>query len=219
MNPDTFKVTPNLRLVFEVETEKHGTCIIHIAPIGRETLGLYFAELGAVFKACYAEDDGARHLALIGPQIAYMALQSAAEHLGTWDTPSGVRNGLVNEFIRLSGVAYAGAAGEGWKHLPMASALARGVIDQDTQDEILSAISFFTAASRVGPKKLTASLLPVIGESLGWEYGSWQSTTEYLASLRTLTPDETSKPPEVRTVEAAKAEPASPGAPATWDLS
>lgn len=205
------KLTKDLRLAFDVETEKHGLVIVHSLPIRRETLEIYFAELGAVFNACYAEDDDGRHLALVGPRIAFMALKAAAKAAGTWDTPSGVENGLVNEWVRLTNIAHADANGAGWVQLPLHTAAKRGIVDEESYDTILSTLAFFTAASRVGPKKLVEAMLPVIGQSLGWETGSW-SFTEFIASLQTSTPDETSKTPEALVQEG-------PAAPAREPMS
>ena len=182
------KIAKDLRLSFNVDSDAHGTLIVHSLPIGRETFELYFAELGAVFKACYGDDDEARHLALVGPRIAFAALKKAAKVAGTWDTPAGVEAGLVNELIRLTQIAYVDGA-NGWKTTPMATAQAHGVLDEDATEEVLNSLVFFTAACKAGPKKLVRAMLPVIGESIGWEFG-FSTITERIASSQKSTPDE-----------------------------
>jgi len=174
------KITKDLRLAFPIETEERGTLLIYSIPISRDAFGLYFAELGAVFKACYAGDEEGIHLALIGPQIAFSALKAASMKLKSWDKPGGVQEGFVNELIRLTSVSYASVEG-GWKTLPMAVAQERGILDEEDAQEVLNSLVFFTAASRAGPKLLVESMLPLMTQSRGWEYGCW-TCTDFIAS-------------------------------------
>lgn len=174
------KITQATRLSFSIESDKFGTILVHSIPIGRETFDLYFAELGHVFKACYGDDDEARHLALIGPRIALPALKAAAIAAGTWKTPSGVEAGLINELVRLTQIAYVAPDGGGWQTLPMANAQARDILDEDDVEEVLNSLVFFTAACKAGPRKLVAAMLPVIAESIGWEF-TFSTLTEFIA--------------------------------------
>lgn len=185
------KITKDLKLAFSVETTTHGTVLIYSPSITRETFELYFKELGKVFAECYADDDEGRHLALVGPQIAYSSLKAAAKALGTWDTPSGVENGFINELMRLTQIAYADKAG--WKKIPMATALAHGVLDDDATEEVLNSLVFFTAACKAGPRKLASTLLPVVAQSLDWAIGSWTDFSAYIDSLPKSTPAATSE--------------------------
>jgi len=175
------KITKELRLGFPLETEKVGTALVYSIPVRRDTFNLYYRELGAVFNECYGGDEQGIHLALIGPQIALSSLQNASRAMKTWDKPGGVEAGFVNELIRLTSVSYADPDGGGWKTLPLDTAREAGLIDDDERAEVLSALVFFTAACWVGPKPLVEAMLPVIGESLGWETGSF-SSTEQIAS-------------------------------------
>lgn len=189
------KITKDLRLGFPFESEKLGTVLVYSTPITRDTFELYYAELGAVFKACYgSDDDGAVHLALVGPQIAYSALKSYSQRVKTWDKPGGVQLGLVSEIVRLTSVSYAETDGSGWKTLPLDLAQKREILNTDEVQEVLNSLVFFTAACKVAPKPLAEQMLPVIGESLGWAYGS-MTCTEYLDSWQKLTPDATSEKP------------------------
>lgn len=186
------KITKDLKIAFSVETETHGTLLVHSASIGRETFELYFAELGKTFHKCFGGDEEAQHVALVGPQIAFVSLKASAVAVGTWDTPSGVKNGFVNELIRRTMVAYADA--HGWKQIPMASAQARGIMDEDAAEEVLNSLVFFTAVSKVAPKKLAAGLLTVVAGQFDWEFGSWDFS-EYIASSVKSTPAATSTTP------------------------
>ena len=189
------KINSKLHLAFQVESEKYGVVHVHCLPIAQVTFEQFYAELGAVFSKCFGDSD-AQHLALVGPQIAYPALMDAAKGLGTWDTPSGVRLGLVNEFIRLTTVVYADPAGGGWKETMLASALSHGIVDDDAYAEVLNSITFFTSSVRAAPKALSERLLPMAGESRGWDFGFWNNT-EFIASLPTLTPAEPTMKPTV----------------------
>lgn len=202
------KITKDLRLVLPVDTESHGTVQVCCLPIKRDTFEMYFAELGAVFNACFREGDP-KHLAVAGPRIAFAALKKAAMNDGTWDTPSGVENGLINEMIRLTTVSVAGPGG--WETHPMALAQSRGILDEDATYEVLNALVFFTAACKVGPPKLMENLLDVVTASRGWEcFSSSTSISAYLASLTASTTDadSTTTPPLV-TVSITSPAPAS----------
>ena len=188
------KITKDLRLGFPFETEKLGTVLVYSSPITRDTFELYFAELGAVFKACYGNDDTAIHLALVGPQIAYSALKSYSTNARTWDKAGGVQLGLVAEIVRLTSISYAEPDGTGWKTLPLAVAQKRELLDDDESLEVLNSLVFFTAACKVAPKPLAESMLPIIQQSLGWVYGS-MTCTEFLDSWQKSTPDAMSEKP------------------------
>jgi len=188
------KITKDLRLGFPVETEKFGTVLVYSSPITRDTFELYFQELGAVFKACYGkDDDGAVHLALVGPQIAYSALKATAMRAKTWDKPGGVQLGLVSEIERLTMVSFADLDGGGWKSIPFDTAKKRQILDEDEALEVLNSLVFFTAALKVAPRPLVETMLPVIAESLNWEFGSWSCTDftdSYVKSMMESSPPE-----------------------------
>jgi hypothetical protein len=185
------KITKDTRLSFSIDSDKYGTILVHSLPIGRDTFELYFAELAAVFHACYANDDEARHLALVGPRIAFAALKSAALARGTWKTPSGVEAGLINELVRLTQIAYVPEGGQGWQTLPMATATSREILGEEDVEEVLNSLVFFTAACKAGPRKLVSAMMPVIGESIGWEF-SFSTLTAFIDSLERSTQDEPS---------------------------
>jgi len=189
------KITKDLRLGFPIETEKFGSVLVYSMPITRDTFELFFQELGAVFKACYGkDDDGAVHLALVGPQIAYSALKSAAVRAKTWDKPGGVQLGLVAEIERLTMVSYADPDGGGWKSVPFTVAKRGEILNEDEALEVLNSLVFFTAALKVAPRPLVETMLPVIAESLNWEFGSWSCTDFIDSYVKSMKVDSTEEP-------------------------
>lgn len=188
---DQFRLTKDLRVAFSVQTEAHGTARVYSMPVSRETFEDYFSELGSVFTECMGNDH-AKRVVIVGPRIAYAALKRAARAAGTWETPNqpnamtGVKDGLINELIRLTSVSLA-SEGHGWETLPLSTAVARGLVDDDTQAEILSSLVFFCAVSKAAPRSLAESLLPLMISSWGWWLGL-SSNTEWIASLPTSTP-------------------------------
>lgn len=196
------RLTKDLRFAFTVQSENHGTLHVHTAPISRAIFEEYFAEIKAVFDACF---EAGNPLSFItsGPRISYAALKSAATRAGTWKTrpeknaPTGVEDGLVNELVRLTTVA-AAAGGGGWDTLPMATATQREILDEDAYYEILGVLVFFCAASKAGPRELVEEMLTMMESNKVWRFGSW-TPTEFVASLRTSKPAEstTKKPSSV----------------------
>jgi len=165
-----------------------GRIHVYSLPISRDTFDDYHEELAAVFNRCFGTSP--QDLALTGPSVAFSALKKAAKALRTWDTPSGVENGLVNELIRLTSVAVASPSGR--QILPMATAQERGVIDDVDSREILNQLVFFSAASTAGPPQLFEELMPVMEESRDWVRTSL-SASAYLDSLKPSTQETTSE--------------------------
>ena len=80
------------------------------------------------------------------------SLKSIATKNGNWDGAGGVKFGLVNEIIRLTNVMICGK--NGWESIPFEIAVRREMLNEDEEAEVLSAIVFFTAISKVAPKDL-----------------------------------------------------------------
>ena len=202
------RLTKGLHFAFEVESENHGTIHVHSAPIARATFETYFAELKAAFDSCFDAGDPLTFV-MSGPRIAYAALKSAAMKLGTWEAPKDkngvtmanapttVQDGLIQELVRLTEVAYA-SGGQGWQTLPMATAIAREILDEESHYEILGLLVFFSSASKVGPRDVVQDMMTMMESAGKWQFGSWNSTA-YVASLPISTPDEstTTKPSSV----------------------
>jgi hypothetical protein len=170
------KINRNLNLVIPLNIENKGKIYIHSSPISRDIFEQFYLELGKVFTQCFDSINQA-HLALSAPQLAYPALKKMSIDAGTWET---VKRGFINEIIRLTNVLIAGD--KGWESIPLDIAIKREIIDEDEESEVLSAITFFTAISRVAPKELRSSFIEMAGSIRNWELTSLDST-EYQNGL------------------------------------
>ncbi len=179
------RITKDLKFVSKIDTVSRGTVFFYSAQISRDVFEQFFAELGDVVSYVTNLQNPA-DLVRVAPQLAYPALKRAAIKRGTWDTPpggpTGVEQGLIAEFERLTTVAF--ASPEGQKQVPLAMATSNGILDDDDRIEILSEIAFFTAVSRAAASGLRDSLLESAGKFRGWVYTS-ESFTAALASLKT----------------------------------
>jgi len=170
----------------QVQTEKNGLIQVHSSSINRSVFEQFYLELGKVFSQCFDSINQA-HLALSAPQLAYPALKSIAQKAGNWDNAGGVKFGLVNEIVRLTNVLICGE--KGWESIPLDIAIKREMIDEDEEAEILSALVFFTAISKVAPKDLKHSFLEMAGALRNWVFTS-SDCTEYMNGLPILTKKE-----------------------------
>jgi hypothetical protein len=180
------RIDKRLNFIFPIDVEG-AQWWVHSAPASRIVFETYFAALGRVFTDCFAGNDP-KHVALAGPQLALPALKAAAKEAGTWDGPGGIEQGLVNELIRLTTVAFPGA--NGWEQLPLSTCIARDLLDDDTEGEIVSALVFFTAVSRAAPKALASTFLQAAGTLMDWRFSS-SGFMEFLSSLPISKPSET----------------------------
>jgi len=177
------KINKNLNLVVQIQTTDYGTVHIHSTAVSREIFEQFYLELGKVFSQCF-ESDNPSHVALSAPRLAYPSLKSIATQSGTWDGPSGVKFGLINEIIRLTNVIYCGE--NGWETLPFDLAIKRGIIDEDEEAEVMSSLVFFTAISKVAPRDFRVSFLEMAGNLRHWVVTSLDCMA-YQTGLPTLT--------------------------------
>jgi len=177
------KINKNLNLVVQIQTTDYGTVHIHSTAVSREIFEQFYLELGKVFSQCF-ESDNPSHVALSAPRLAYPSLKSIATQSGTWDGPSGVKFGLINEIIRLTNVIYCGE--KGWETLPFDLAIKRGIIDEDEEAEVMSSLVFFTAISKVAPRDFRVSFLEMAGNLRHWVVTSLDCMA-YQTGLPTLT--------------------------------
>lgn len=182
------RISKNLNIVIKVDTEK-GEAFVHSSPISRDVFEKYYNELGQVFTDSMKGVDQA-HMALSAPQLAYPSLKSISKARGSWDGQDGVKNGLINEIIRLSNIVYAGD--KGWETKPFHIALKDGILNEDDEAEVLSNLVFFTVVSKVAPKDLRTSFLEIVGQLRDWEFTSSDST-QYMTGLPTSTVEEVTK--------------------------
>lgn len=178
------RISKNLNFVFPIDTADKGTVYVHSAPIARSVFEQYYDVLGKVFTTCFDGQDP-KHIALTAPQLALPALKRMAG--AEWDVQGGVRQGLVNEIIRLSNVAFTGD--NGWETIPLDIAIKRGVVDEDNEAEVLSSLIFFTSISKVAPRSLAGSFLEMAASLREWQFTSL-GCMEFVNSLPTSTTGE-----------------------------
>lgn len=178
------KITRDLKLVFPVETESNGAVYAYSLPLSRLLFEQYVMELGETYSACFGGYDP-KHVAMTAPQMAYPALKATATKRGTWDGPSGVENGLINELSRLTTIAH--ASKDGWQQIPLQTALTREILDEDSHAEVLSSLVFFTLACRVGPRALLHHSMQAAGSPRDWRHTSLNFTA-WLLSLKPSKP-------------------------------
>lgn len=180
------EINRKLNLVQTIETD-NGSVYLHSTPISREVWENYFLILSKTYSQLFAQ--GLHQIS--GPVVAGLMLKRLAQLDGVWDGSAGVEKGLLPEIRRLTNVVV--ATGAGWQTLPIDTALARGVIDQETMREAEGAIVFFICASAVlsGPqarKKLT--IMRDMTEALWGAQHTSLDVTEWADSLPTSTPDD-----------------------------
>ena len=190
------RIDGKLNFVFPIETPQNGVAYVHSMPIARSVFETYYEVLGRVFSKCFDGQDP-KHVALTAPQIALPALKAAAMATDIWDTPGGVRAGLLNEISRLTSVMYVGASG--WETIPLEIAVKRNILDEDNEAEVLSNLVFFTSISKVAPKALAGTFLEMAGSLRDWRFTSLLCT-EYISSLPTLTDSENTTPTTLQVV-------------------
>ena len=91
--------------------------------------------------AAYVRMNTGGHGIVGGTRIAHLMLRRVAEERGEWDTPTGVRMGLLAEIHRLTNVLVVGK--NGWEMLPLTDA-ARTHLSREEFASIEGRIVFFT---------------------------------------------------------------------------
>jgi len=179
------RLDKNLNLIFPHDLTT-GTGYVYSMPISRNVFEVYYAELGHVFTQCISSNDS-KYIGITAPQLALPALKKYAKDIGNWDTPNGVKNGLINEMIRLTSIGFVGK--NGWETLPMDIAIKRKIVDEDIESEVLSNLVFTCAISKVAPRGLSVGFLEMAGSPREWQSTS-SNFMEFLNSLPTLTTEE-----------------------------
>ncbi len=177
------RITRDLKLAGTVDTVQSGLIHFYSAQISRDTFDQFFAELGDVVSYC-TNIDSPLDLIRVAPQQAFPALKKAAIKRGTWETPDGVRDGLIAEISRLTQVAY--SSPDGRQIVPLETAVAREVLDEDDRREILSQVIYFLSMSLAAEKRLAQETLPTAAKYRGWVYTSL-TFTAHLDSLKVST--------------------------------
>jgi hypothetical protein len=183
------RIDKRLHLVIPIYADEEGGDIVahvHSSPISEAVIDRYFMVLGQTYSAIFSQGLGLAG----GPPHAMRVLKAIATERGKWHDDSktgevGVENGLVEEMRRLTMVE---AMKDGkWVDMPLAVAVAQGVLSPDDKTEVENAIAFFTAASATLGRAQRAGMLRAAAELWGAEISSL-SFTEWRSSLKTSTP-------------------------------
>ena len=178
-------IKKSLNLVIPIDREEGGQIFVHSTPISREIFENYFL----VISKTYADIIDHRLGVLSGPRVAYLMLRQISKDMGVWDGESGVYAGLVNEIVRLSNVLIPGS--NGWKTVPLHTAIMQQLIDEDTISQIQGELIFFMCVSKVSRADQAKTIMEAAAALLGLQITSLDCT-EYKTSLPTLTEIESS---------------------------
>lgn len=170
------KINRALNLVIPID----GGGYVHATPISREVFEQYFLVISKTFANIFSQGLGA----IAGPRVAYLMLKKTAEDMGVWSGNNGVANGLINEIVRLSNVVYPDE--NGWKTLPLHTAVMKEVIDEDTFREIEGELVFFTCVSMMNKRNQVEPIMETVNGLWGSQTSSL-NFTEFQNSLMTLT--------------------------------
>ncbi len=189
------KVNNKLNIVIKVDMANDEEGYVHSVPISTEVFETYWRVLSKTYSTIYSED-----LTVIGgPRVAYLVLKEIAQGDSIWNDGKGggVELGLIGEIMRLSTIVAPAAAlgrqgdARGWASLPLATAVARNLIEPQSFAELRNTLVFFTAISAMQRRPHRLQTLSVIS-------GLWaasptsSNSTEFAASLPTLMKEETS---------------------------
>ena len=174
------KLNRKLNIVFSVDTEK-GPIHIHSVPIGRTVFEDNFLPISRAFTAVYTNGLGP----VTGPRVAALLLKQEAQTLNIWER---TQQSLMAEIFRLTNVIAPGSGG--WETIPFEVAKKRGILDEDIASEVENSIVYFICASSI---HLRAELAVAMeGLSTLWAAQTTSlNATEFMRSLPTLTPEET----------------------------
>jgi hypothetical protein len=174
------KLNRKLNLVLTVDTDD-GPVHIHSAPISREIFEDNFLPISRAFTSVYTNGLGP----VTGPRVAALLLKQEAQTLGVWER---TQQSLMAEIYRLTNVVIPGEHGP--EQIPFDVAKKRGVLDDDAASEVENCIVYFTCASSIHLKAEMAVALEGLNTLWGAQTTS-SNVTEYMRSLPTLTPEET----------------------------
>jgi hypothetical protein len=176
------RIDKNLNLVIPLESDTHGNLFVHSTPISRALYKTHYR----VFAKTYSQMliDGVT--AGAGPAVARLALESVSREMGQSERdPEGiwpqVQREVMNEIVRLTNVAIASKDG-GYESLPLATAYARGIFDEEDRDHIEGKLVFFLLETSLHPKDQALGMLNFIGGMWGLQTTAL-SFTDYLNSL------------------------------------
>lgn len=185
------KIDKRLNLVIPIldDEGERIRAYVHSTPIKSSTFDAYYMTIAKSFSRIHGSGLGV----IAGPRVADKILRDVAKEDGVWDTPDGVRSGLVNEIQRLTNVLRVGD--KGWESLPYEQAKKQEVISAEDASEVDAAIAFFTLASAMHRKQDLPALLGGAASLWGAQITSFNSS-EFMSSLKASTaPENTGETP------------------------
>lgn len=136
-------IDKKLNVVVGVDMADGSDGFVHAMPLSREVFETHFLVISKMVAAIFGEG-----LTIIaGPRVASLMLKKVATDLGVWDTPGGVKDGLMLEIRRLSNLAVSTPGG--WSSIPLQEAIDKRLIDDESLSELENALVFFTAVSAI----------------------------------------------------------------------
>ena len=174
------KIDRKLNLVLSLTRDEGVEVFVHSTPISRAIYESHFLVLSKTISAMYEEGLAPG----ICSRVAMMMLKKVAGKTGDTDS---VERALLPEIWRLTNVLM--PTERGWETVPFQTVINNGMLSEEDIAEVQNFLTFFTAASWVHKK---AELETVIYPLLLASGGSTTSLncTEYVSSLRTSTPEE-----------------------------
>lgn len=174
------KVDRRLNIVFDVDRPDGSRIHVHHTPIGRPVFEAHARTIARAFSTMYTENI----TGLIAARVALPMLMETARDMNREES---IKAQLLPEIWRLTNALIPGE--KGYETVPFHDVMARQMLDEDTIEEIKSAIVFFTLGSWVHSRSELTSLIYPLMESLGCHIVS-QDSTDYSTSLTTSTPVE-----------------------------
>lgn len=157
----------------------NGPFHIHSMPVNRRVFEDNFELLAAVHARLNQPGMTAR----TSPAVARMALLKAAKEMDLQAEAQIV----IAEIRRLTHVCYSSATGI-YQFMPVASAIADKIIDEDDLADIDSYLIFFTLVSWIEPKMKQKMYMEILCHY--FELATTQlSISDFASSLQMLTPD------------------------------
>jgi len=179
------KINHALNLVVQTESDDGATVYVHSTPLSKDIFREHFLILGRLYGEFFSSGLGL----LASARTAYLLLEKLAKDAGQWEGKDGVQNTLVTHIINGATALYA-EEGKGWKSLPMAEAVNRGVVDLC---EVMDELVFFTCVC--GMTKRNQMIEIVQGTAAVWgALATSLSYMDYMNFLTTSQKDVTTEP-------------------------
>lgn len=175
------EINKKLNLVIPV-----GGAYVHSTPISQEAFARYYLVIGQTFAQIYSKGLNSS----AGPRLALYLLRDAARDLGGDNEElraaslADVENGLIAEIVRLSN--WVSLTPNGWATIPLYEALSGKLLDDESRDEVLNTIVFFTVLWAMHRREVRVEILESAMSLWSGQLVS-SNSTEFAASLPTST--------------------------------